>query len=97
MSQKITTPCIKVCSMERSTGWCLGCGRTGPEIARWWNLGEAGREAVLADLPRRLAAMGLPPGGDRDEGHRRAREQRIAAGDAIVSQAAISTTTEPAT
>ena len=87
MTKRITVPCIKVCAKERSTGWCLGCGRTGPEIARWWNLGEAEREAVLADLPRRLAAMGLPSHGQREEALRRAREQSLAAAAAILAAA----------
>ncbi len=88
MSQRITTPCIKVCAMHRGTGWCLGCGRSGPEIARWWNLSPAERAAVSAALPERLAAMGLPEGGDREEGLSRAREQRIAAGAALMAAAA---------
>jgi hypothetical protein len=83
VKQKITAPCIKVCAMERGKGWCLGCGRTGREIARWWNLTEAERAAVRADLPHRLAAMGLR--GNRAEGLRRAYEQRVAAGDAIIN------------
>jgi predicted Fe-S protein YdhL (DUF1289 family) len=85
MKAKITAPCIKVCAMERSRGWCLGCGRTGREIARWWNIGEAERAAVRADLPKRLAAMGLPPRGNRAAGLRRAYEQSAAAGEAIVN------------
>ena len=83
MAQRLATPCIKVCSMHRGTLWCLGCGRTGPEIAKWFNLSAAERAAVSASLPARLAAMGLPPGGDRELGHGLARAQRIAAGEAI--------------
>jgi predicted Fe-S protein YdhL (DUF1289 family) len=83
MTRRITVPCIKVCAKERSSGWCLGCGRTGPEIARWWNFTDAARAAVLADLPRRLAAMGLPSHGHREAGLRRAREQSLAAAAAI--------------
>ena len=33
----ITTPCIKVCAPNRNTGWCFGCGRTGPEITHWFS------------------------------------------------------------
>ena len=88
MTQRITTPCIKVCAAERSSGWCFGCGRTGPEIARWWNFTADHRAAVLADLPRRLAAMGLASHGQREDAQRLAREQRFAAGDAIMNAAA---------
>ena len=79
----ITTPCIKVCATDRSTGWCFGCGRTSPEIVHWFSYSAAQRAAVSAELPTRLAAMGLPPSGGFEEGRRRAREQRLAAARAI--------------
>jgi predicted Fe-S protein YdhL (DUF1289 family) len=88
VSERIKVPCIKVCSKDRSTGWCLGCGRTGPEIARWWNLSPVERAAAMAELPRRLAALGLPEGGDREAGLRMAREQSLAAAAAILGEAA---------
>ena len=91
MKQKITAPCIKVCAMERGKGWCLGCGRTGREIARWWNFSDAERAAVRADLPKRLAEMGLPPRGNRAAGLRRAYEQSVAAAEAILNRDAAET------
>jgi len=30
----IGTPCIKVCVIDPETGFCIGCGRAGMEIAR---------------------------------------------------------------
>ena len=74
-----TTPCLKVCATNWSTGWCFGCGRTGAEITHWYAYTAAERAAVEAELPARLAAMGLPQGGDLEEGRRRARDQRMAA------------------
>ena len=82
MSKDFKVPCIKVCAMHWSKGWCFGCGRTGPEVTGWFRLTDGEREAVLAALPARLAAMGLPPGGNREEAQRRAREQRLAAAPA---------------
>ncbi len=73
----ITTPCIKVCARDAASGVCFGCGRIGPEIAHWFRLTDAERDAILAALPARLAAFGLPPGGDREQGLRVAREQRL--------------------
>mgnify|MGYP002378280094 CR=1 FL=1 len=64
--------------MHRGTLWCLGCGRTGPEIAKWFNLSAAERAAVSASLPARLAAMGLPPGGDRERSRRPTRSRGAA-------------------
>ncbi len=54
----IPTPCINVCRIERGSRWCAGCGRTSAEIARWGATDDADREAVMAALPARLAAMG---------------------------------------
>jgi predicted Fe-S protein YdhL (DUF1289 family) len=42
--------------MDASRTLCLGCGRTLPEIGRWSSLTNASKQAILDDLPRRLAA-----------------------------------------
>lgn len=52
------SPCIKVCVIEPASGWCLGCGRTGAEIAAWPFLDAAEREAVVAGLAARLSGLG---------------------------------------
>jgi predicted Fe-S protein YdhL (DUF1289 family) len=49
----IETPCIKLCSMDATTGLCAGCGRTLEEIARWSSMSEIERQAILAQLPQR--------------------------------------------
>ncbi|MEZ5970886.1 MAG: DUF1289 domain-containing protein [Hyphomonadaceae bacterium] len=54
--QPISTPCIKVCAVSGQTGQCVGCGRTLQEIARWGAMEEAERQAIMRDLPDRLAA-----------------------------------------
>ena len=57
-----TTPCIKLCVLDARFGLCLGCGRTGAEIAAWGGLGEAERRALMPVLPTRLAALGSRAG-----------------------------------
>ncbi|HVV33927.1 MAG TPA: DUF1289 domain-containing protein [Vitreimonas sp.] len=52
----ISTPCRKVCIVDGVSGLCLGCGRTLPEIAAWGSLPEERRQAIMAELPARLAA-----------------------------------------
>jgi len=42
--------------MDASRTLCLGCGRTLQEIGRWSSLPNASKQAILDDLPRRLAA-----------------------------------------
>ena len=58
------SPCILVCVLDRSSGYCFGCGRTGEEIARWMLMPADERSALLEKLPPRLAAMERPPRGD---------------------------------
>ncbi|MGA1343796.1 MAG: DUF1289 domain-containing protein [Hyphomonas sp.] len=55
--EPIKSPCIKVCAVDGQTGFCLGCGRTLPEIGRWVQMGAQAREAVLARLPERIARL----------------------------------------
>ena len=47
------SPCNKVCVMDPRTGYCRGCQRTLDEIARWSEMSDAEREAVLAQLAAR--------------------------------------------
>ena len=51
------SPCTRVCQLDDATGWCLGCGRTGAEIAGWLAMSTAERIALKAALPARLAAL----------------------------------------
>ena len=49
----VATPCVKVCVVDGATSLCLGCWRTLSEIAGWSALTDAGRAAVMAELPQR--------------------------------------------
>ncbi len=79
MSGRIKSPCNDVCQLDNKTGWCFGCGRTGAEIASWPRIDDEERDRVMALLPPRLEAMGMPADTDarREEGERRARNQRL--------------------
>lgn len=46
--------------MSPRLGVCVGCCRTLEEIAHWSELTDAERDVVIAELPRRRAALGLP-------------------------------------
>jgi predicted Fe-S protein YdhL (DUF1289 family) len=50
----ISTPCISVCTLDRTGRLCLGCGRTLEEIGAWGSLDEKARQAIMARLPDRL-------------------------------------------
>lgn len=55
--QRVASPCVNICRLDRKTGWCIGCGRTGDEIARWTSVDDHERAAMLASLPARMAEM----------------------------------------
>lgn len=50
------SPCNKVCSIDRRTGWCLGCFRTGEEIGAWPAMTSQAKRDLLALLPARQNA-----------------------------------------
>ncbi len=58
----IASPCTNICRMDDATGWCLGCGRTLDEIARWGGTSDADRDAVRAALPERMATLSRDSG-----------------------------------
>jgi predicted Fe-S protein YdhL (DUF1289 family) len=47
------SPCIGVCRMDWEGRYCLGCGRTIQEIARWLDMSVEERVRVLEALPER--------------------------------------------
>jgi predicted Fe-S protein YdhL (DUF1289 family) len=53
----IPSPCIKTCVLDRLTGCCIGCGRTGDEIGAWGGMSDAEQAALVRQLPARLARM----------------------------------------
>ena len=57
MVEFIESPCVKVCAIDGTTGWCLGCGRSMAEIASWSTLATEQRQAVMAELAQRKAAI----------------------------------------
>ncbi|MGR3492164.1 MAG: DUF1289 domain-containing protein [Shimia sp.] len=54
----IASPCSGICKLDEATGWCLGCGRSGDEIAEWGTLEDGTRRAVWEVIPDRLATLG---------------------------------------
>ena len=52
----VKSPCVEICQLDTGRGVCIGCGRTLDEIARWSDMSDGEREAVLAALPARRSA-----------------------------------------
>ncbi|MFC5343678.1 DUF1289 domain-containing protein [Brevundimonas staleyi] len=57
LAGSVKTPCIDICVFDTATGWCVGCGRTRPEVAQWRKLTPFRRKAIERDLPRRTATL----------------------------------------
>ncbi|MFL9927851.1 DUF1289 domain-containing protein [Paraburkholderia sp. RL18-103-BIB-C] len=51
----VLSPCIGVCTMDASTGWCEGCLRTIDEIAGWSLFGDDEKRAVWDAIELRHA------------------------------------------
>ena len=51
------SPCIKLCVLDPQSGYCIGCGRTGDEIAAWITMTDAERDAIMAGLGDRIASI----------------------------------------
>ncbi len=59
MSNPIS-PCIGVCIIDPSSGFCHGCARTIPEIAGWLEFSAEDKRRILAMLPERQVRMEEP-------------------------------------
>ena len=57
MKAAVVSPCVNVCQMDASTGWCRGCARSLGEIAGWGGAPETVQRHVLEQLPPRQAEM----------------------------------------
>jgi hypothetical protein len=51
---RISTPCIRVCTLDPLVGLCAGCGRTADEIATWGRLTEEERLRIMQELEERM-------------------------------------------
>lgn len=49
----IESPCNRVCTLDKRTGWCLGCWRTIEEIMEWGTASEERKREILALLEER--------------------------------------------
>ena len=55
------SPCIRRCTLDEDTGWCLGCVRTLEEIATWSGLDDEGKRAILARIVVRRETLEEEP------------------------------------
>ncbi|WP_340107126.1 DUF1289 domain-containing protein [Pikeienuella sp. HZG-20] len=58
---EIDSPCVKICVIHPESGFCIGCYRTGDEIAAWSGMTPAARRVVMEELPAREAKLSRRP------------------------------------
>jgi predicted Fe-S protein YdhL (DUF1289 family) len=61
---EIPSPCVAVCTLDPTTGYCLGCMRTADEIARWPMASNEERFAIVKELRLRRRAAGRTSAAD---------------------------------
>lgn len=59
----VASPCVSVCTMDRTNGLCIGCLRTIQEIGAWRNMTLAEKRATVAACAERAKTI-LPRGKD---------------------------------
>jgi predicted Fe-S protein YdhL (DUF1289 family) len=53
----IASPCVGICQIDESLGFCIGCARTRAEIATWTTASREMIDRVWAELPSRRARI----------------------------------------
>lgn len=53
---RVESPCIGTCTLG-SDGLCVGCFRSGEEIAGWLSYSPERRRIIMDELPLRLTRM----------------------------------------
>lgn len=53
------SPCVGICKLDDTSGYCIGCARTGDEIGRWSGMNETQRDAIWDVLPARHEALSI--------------------------------------
>ena len=57
----VPSPCVSLCLMHPSGGWCEGCLRTLPEIGGWSRATDEEKRQVWAQIPERLQKRRASP------------------------------------
>ena len=51
--KNLPSPCISICKLNKSTGFCDGCFRTINEISQWPSMTDVERMSLLETLRQR--------------------------------------------
>jgi uncharacterized protein len=53
----IMSPCNNICTVDKVSALCVGCGRTLAEITAWSRYTDDGRTRITTELPQRLSRL----------------------------------------
>lgn len=65
MASDLPSPCISICRMDPTSGFCEGCLRTIAEIAGWSRMDDAGKRGIWRAIELRAEAGYWTPGQDK--------------------------------
>ncbi len=57
------SPCVRVCVIHPTSGFCVGCLRSAEEINLWSSMTSDERRRIMADLPKRAVKLARRRGG----------------------------------
>ena len=55
--KKRKSPCVDICQFIGPSGWCIGCGRTRSESARWKKMKPYEANKIEKELKQRMTKM----------------------------------------
>ena len=56
--ENIESPCVKVCALDATRTYCVGCFRTRNEIARWRDASDDEKRRIRAAATKRALQAG---------------------------------------
>ncbi|WP_447526076.1 DUF1289 domain-containing protein [Parasphingorhabdus sp. NYA22] len=55
------SPCNDICTIDRPSGLCVGCGRSLSEIAEWGSASPGRKREIFSLLPGRMEQLTAKP------------------------------------
>lgn len=57
MTEEVQSPCVGVCAIDETNGFCQGCYRTIEEIQAWWDIDDVARAEIVEKASMREAEL----------------------------------------
>jgi len=57
VQEEVQSPCIGVCSIDETSGYCQGCYRTIDEIKNWWDMSPPEQTQLVTELEQRQSQL----------------------------------------